>query len=103
MLVYAILMFFVSAVFAVVAGAIYKGNTKLIHEYHQTKVTDRSAYGKAFGKALSVMAGAMLLSGAIALLGESTIWGAVAVLLIGLAVGIVAIVRVQKKYNGGVF
>ena len=103
MLIYAILMFLVAVAFAIVAGAIYKGNTNLIHNYHQTKVTDKSAYGKAFGKALSVMAGAMLLSGAIALLGESTIWGAVAVLLIGLAVGIVAILRVQKKYNGGVF
>ncbi len=103
MLVYAILMFLVAVVFAVVSVAIYKGKTDLIHDYHQTKVTDKSAYGKAFGKALGVMASTMALSGVIALFGESAMWAAVAVLLIGLAVGIIAIVRVQKKYNGGVF
>lgn len=103
MLVYAILMFLVAVAFAIVAVAIYKGKTKLIHDYHQTKVMDKSAYGKAFGKALCVMAGAMALSGVIALFGELAMWGAIAVLMIGLADGVIAIVRVQKKYNGGVF
>ena len=103
MLIYAFLMFLVAAVFAIVAVAIYKGKTDLIHDYHQTKVTDKSAYGKAFGKALSVLAGAMALSGVIAIFGEPTMWGAIAVLMIGFAVGVIAIVRVQKKYNGGVF
>lgn len=103
MVLYCVVMFAVSALFAVFSLLIYKGKTDLIHDYHQTKVTDKSAYGKAFGKALSVMAGSMALSGVVALFGESAMWGAVAVLLIGLAVGIIAIVRVQKKYNGGVF
>ena len=103
MLVYAILMFLVAAVFAIVSIAIYKGKTDWIHDYHQTKVTDKSAYGKAFGKALSMMAGAMALSGVIALFGEPAMWGAIAVWMIGFTVGVIAIVRVQKKYNGGVF
>ncbi len=103
MLIYAILMFLVAAAFSVLAAAIYNGKTDLIHDYHQSRVTDKSAYGKAFGKALSIMAGAMALSGVISLFGASAARGAVAVLLIGLAVGTIAIVRVQKKYNGGVF
>lgn len=103
MVVYCMVMVAAAALFAVLSIMIYKGKTDLIHDYHQTKVTDKSAYGKAFGKALGVLAGTMALSGGMALLGESAMWGAVAVLLIGLAVGIIAIVRVQKKYNRGVF
>ena len=102
---YAIVLLLTAAVCGVVAVLIYKGKTDLIHDYHQTNVTDKSAYGKAFGKAMGVMAGAMVLSGVVALLGDSAamVWGSVAVLVIGLIAGIVAIVRVQKKYNGGVF
>jgi len=103
MVIYSIVMFAVSALFAVLSYLIHKGKTDLIHDYHQTKVADKSAYGKAFGKALTVIAGAMALSGVIALFGESAMWGAVAVLLCGLAIGIVAIIRVQRKYNSGVF
>ncbi len=103
MLVYAIVILFAAVIFAIVAVAIYKGKTDLIHDYHQTHVTDKAAYGKAFGKAFGVLAGAMALSGSVALLGEGAMWGAVAVLLIGLGVGVIAILRVQKKFNGGVF
>ncbi len=104
MLVYAILMFFVAAVFAVVAVAIYKGKTNLIHDYHQVNVTDKAAYAKAFGKALGVMAITPLISGIIGLLGESKgiMYAAVAALIVGIAIGIVCLVRVQKKYNGTV-
>ena len=52
---------------------------------------------------MAVIAGTMALSGVVALFGESAMWGAVAVLLGGLATGIVSIVQIQKKYNGGVF
>lgn len=103
MTLYAMIMLATASMFGVIAALIYKGKTELIHDYHQTKVKDKPAYGKAFGKALSVMAGAMALSGAVALFGEGAMWWAVTVLLIGLAVGMIAIVRVQKKYNGGVF
>lgn len=103
MIVYAIIIFVTAVVFGVVAVRIYKGKTDLIHDYHQTKVTDKGGYGKAFGKAMAVIAGALTLSGAIAMLGESVMWIAVAVLVLGLVVGAVAIARVQKKYNGGVF
>lgn len=103
MQIYAIILFATAVIFALVAVLIYKGKTDLIHDYHQTKVTDKIGYGKAFGKAMAVIAVAMALSGAISLFGEPAMGIAFAVLLVGLLVGTIAIVRVQKKYNGGVF
>ena len=102
MLLYSIIMFLVAALFTVPGIAIYKGKTDLIHDYHQTKVTDKSAYGKAFGKAMLVIATVMLLSGIIGLF-KNLLMLAVAILIIGLVVGIGCIVAVQKKYNKGVF
>ncbi len=102
MLVYSIIMFLVSALFTVLGIAIYKGKTDLIHDYHQTKVTDKSAYGKAFGKAMLLIAAVMLLSGIIGLF-ENLVMLAVGMLMIGLVLGIGYIVAVQKKYNKGVF
>ena len=102
MLVYSIIMFLVSALFTVLGIAIYKGKTDLIHDYHQTKVTDKSAYGKAFGKAMLLIATVMLLSGIIGLF-EKLLILAVAILIIGLVIGLGCIVAVQKKYNKGVF
>ena len=102
MLVYSIIMFLVSALFTVLGIAIYKGKTDLIHDYHQTKVTDKSAYGKAFGKAMLLIATVMLLSGIIGLF-EKLLILAVAIHIIGFVLGIGCIVAVQKKYNKGVF
>ena len=102
MLLYSIIMFLVAVLFTVLGVAIYKGKTDLIHDYHQTKVTNKSAYGKAFGKAMLVIATVMLLSGIIGLF-KNLLMLAVAILIIGLVVGIGCIVAVQKKYNKGVF
>ena len=102
MLVYSIIMFLVAALFTVLGIAIYDGKTDLIHDYHQTKVTDKSAYGKAFGKAMLVIATVLLLSGIIGLF-ENMIILAAAILVIGLVIGIGGIVAVQKKHNKGVF
>ena len=98
MLLYSIIMFLVATLFTVLGIAIYKGKTDLIHDYHQTKVTDKSAYGKAFGKAMLVIATVMLLSGIIGLF-KNLLMLAVAILIIGLVVGIGCIVAVQIKYN----
>ncbi len=102
MLMYSILMFMIATVFIGISIAIYKGKTDLIHAYHQTKVTDKAAYGRAFGKAMLVIAIALLLSGIIGLL-EKLAMLAVLVLVIGLCIGIGCIVAVQKKYNNGIF
>ena len=102
MLLYSVIMFLISALFAVLGVAIYNGRTDLIHDYHQTKVTDKTAYGKAFGKAMFVIAIALLLSGIIGLL-DNLFLLAVVVLIIGLCVGVGCIAAVQIKYNKGVF
>lgn len=103
MIMYAMILFVTAAVFGVMAVLIYKGKTDLIHDYHQTKVTDKPGYGKAFGKAMAVIAGAMALSGVVALFGERAMWVAVTVFATGFIAGVIVIFRVQKKYNGGVF
>ena len=102
MLLYSIIMFLVATLFTVLGIAICRGKTDLIHDYHQTRVTDKSAYGKAFGKAMLVIAVVMLLSGIIGLF-ENLVILAVAILIIGLVIGTGCIVAVQRKYNKGVF
>ena len=105
MVLYSVILFAVAVPMACMGISIYRGNTRLIHDYHQSKVTDNLAYGKAFGKALLVLVGALLLSGVIGLLGSSDAVAviAVAVLVVGLLLGIVCIIGVQKKYNKGIF
>jgi uncharacterized membrane protein len=85
--------------------AIYRGKTDLIHDYHQTKVTDKKAYGRAFGKAMMVVSAAPLISGIIGLFGENEKVAKISVcaLFIGLSIGIALIIAVQKKYNNGIF
>ena len=100
MILFAIIMLLTAAAFGVLAVLIYRGRTDLIHDYHQTKVTDKAGYGKAFGKAMAVIAVALALSGIIALL---LVWLAMTVLAVGMVAGIVWICRVQKKFNGGIF
>lgn len=105
MLAYSIMMFFAAALVLLLGIAIYKGKTNLIHSYHQTRVTDKAAYGKAFGKAMFVVAIAPLLSGVIGLLGDSDVIAliAVAVLLTGIGIGMGLMIAIQKKYNNGIF
>ena len=100
MIAYGIIMWLAAGLTAMMAARIYKGNTNLIHDYHQENVTDKASYGKAFGKAMSILSAAMALSGILGFVQE---WVALIVLAVGLIVGIAAIIRVQKRYNGGVF
>lgn len=84
---------------------IYRGKTNLIHSYHQARVKDKTSYGKAFGKALSVIALACFISGIIGLFGNSyvTKMTAMITLIVGIVLGICCIVAVQWKYNKGIF
>ena len=102
MLLYSMIMFSVAVLFFALGIAIYKGRTDLIHDYHQTRVTDKSAYGKAFGKAMLVIAAARLLSGMVGLF-EHLIPFAGAILALGLVIGIGCMIAVQRKYNNGMF
>lgn len=105
MAVYSVIMLLTGAAFAYLSVRIYRGKTHLIHDYHQKKVRDKADYAKAFGKALAVISLAMLSSGILPLIGGSDALkaGSVAVLVLGIGVGVVCIVLVQRKYNGGVF
>ena len=105
MVLYSIIMFLAAVPMIKISIAIYKGKTSLIHDYHQTKVTDKAAYGKAFGKAMFVVSTALLLSGIISLFGasEAIAMIAVAALFVGLFIGIALIFAVQKKYSKGIF
>ena len=105
MVLYSIIMFLAAVPMIQVSIGIYRGKTGLIHDYHQTKVTDKAAYGKAFGKAMFVISVSLLLSGIIGLFGasEAIAMIAVAVLFIGLFIGIAWIIAVQMKYNKGIF
>ena len=101
MVLYSIILLTVSVLFFFLGMSIYRGNTDLIHDYHQTRVKDKVAYGKAFGKAMFIMAASMAASGLLALVTDSFL--PVLVLFLGLATGIIQIILVQKKYNNGVF
>ena len=105
MMLYSIILFFAAVPMIIISISIYKGNTNLIHDYHQTKVTDKEAYGKAFGKAMFVVSASLLLSGIISLFGNTEMMATIAlvVLFVGLFIGIAWIVAVQKKYNKGIF
>lgn len=105
MILYASILFVVAAICGGLAIAIYRGKTDLIHDYHQTKVSDPAAYGRAFGKAMFVVALALFASAVIALFGDTkaVATASFAALFGGLAIGIACIIAVQKKYNGGIF
>lgn len=105
MLLYGLIMFAVAILILWLSIGIYRGKTSLIHDYHQAKVTDKAAYGKAFGKALLPVGLAPVLSGILSLCGTSGVlmgWS-VGVLFVGIGIGVSCIIRVQKKYNQGVF
>ena len=105
MVLYSVILFLAAVPMIKISIAIYQGKTDLIHDYHQTKVADKAAYGKAFGKAMLVVSTALLLSGIIGLFGdtETVATIAITVLFVGLFIGIAWIVVVQMKYNKGVF
>ena len=105
MILYSVILFLAAVPMGIISIAIYRGKTNLIHDYHQTKVTDKAAYGRAFGKAMLVVTASLLASGVIALFGDTKILvlSSMAVLFIGLIIGIACIIAVQRKYNNGLF
>ncbi len=107
MIMYSIIMFLIAILFLYLAVNVKNGKTSLIKSYHQEKVKeeDKLAYGKAFSKGLFGIAITLFLSGVIpffvgakqsALLSLIVVFG-------GMIISFFIIVRVQKKYNGGMF
>ena len=105
MIAYSVLMFVIAVFFLIMGIAIYKGNTKLIHDYHQTHVKEsqRREYGRAFAKGMYAISATLLICGIIGLFGENgaVIAASLGVMFAGLVISIIIIARVQKKYNGG--
>lgn len=105
MIAYSVLMFAAAVLFFGLAVAIYRGNTNLIHNYHQThiKETDKKDYGKSFSKGLFVLTVSLIISGIIALLGTNTpaVIISISILFIGMIISFIVIAKVQKKFNGG--
>ena len=107
MLIYTIIMLAISLTFVWLGIRINRGDLYFIHDYHQKKVKEeeKAAYGKAFSKGMFGMAASMILSGVVAMFGEtkSFMIASLVVLFLGFAISIAMLLRVQKKYNGGVF
>ena len=105
MILYSCILLPVSAIFAILSFKIYNGKTELIHDYHQTNVEDKEAYGKGFGKALGVIAAGIFISGIVGLFGDNDAIAMAAVIILfgGLFAGLWCIYKVQKKYNRGIF
>ena len=106
MLIYSIIMFAVAVLFFGIATAIAHGDVKLIASYHREHVDSEKVeeYGKAFSKPLYGICASLAVSGVIDLVGGAAAGRiAVWVLLAGLAASIIAIIVVQRRYNGGMF
>ena len=107
MLIYTIIMLAISIPFVWLSIRINRGALYLIHDYHQKNVKDeeKAAYGQAFSKGMFGMAASMILSGVVAMFGESRSFmiASLVVLFLGFAISIAVLLLVQKKYNGGLF
>ena len=106
MLIYSIIMFAVAVLFFGLATAIAHGNVRLIASYHREHVDPETVdeYGKAFSKPLYGICASLAASGVIDLVGGAAAGrAAVWVLVAGLAASIIAIIVVQRRYNGGLF
>ena len=105
MIVYSVIMFVATVIFAAFAIFITKGNTSLINCYCEDRVKDKMIYCVKIGQSLFIMAAAMLVSGVISLFSETkpVVLSALGVLIVGTVIGMVRLFQVQKKYGGGIF
>ena len=107
MIVYSIMLFLIAILIFAMGVLVYRGNTRLIHDYHQTKIkeSEQQEYGRAFAKGMFSACVTFLISGIIALFGKRGSVTAISCLVLaaGLIVSLVILIKVQKKYNGGLF
>lgn len=104
---YSIILLAVALLFLAVGIAIYRGNAKLIHDYHQENIkeSEKPKYCRAFAKGMFVLAATLLISGVIPLVSQegSFFIASFILLVLGLIASIIIFIKVQKKYNGGLF
>lgn len=84
------------------------GNIASLHWYHRKNVTEENV--KPFGRrvglgTLIIGVSVMLFGGAMALFdgNEAVVLVATALLIVGIAVGMIITFRAMYKYNGGIF
>lgn len=87
-----------------------KGNLSLLHSYHKKRVSaeDKIPFGRAIGLGTLVCGGGLLLNGIFYLIHlvssmQIFFYIAMALLILGLVVGIVLIIYALLKYNKGIF
>ena len=105
MWIYSVIMFIVAAVLIAVGAATYGGKTELIHSYHQKRVKDKVAYGRAMGRAIMLMGVFFALSVVPLFVSRSRaadMWS-VGLMTAGIVVSLALIIRAQIKYNKGIF
>ena len=103
MIPYIIVFYVVGFLFLVLGIMIWRGNTKLIHAYHQKNVTDFKGYGKAIGKVVAGIGALACFAASSAFLGERWTGVGIWIFFIGLCVLFIVMYFIQKKYNGSLF
>lgn len=107
MLMYSIIMLAISIPFVWLGIRSNHGEIFLIHDYHQKNVKEeaKAAYGKAFSSGMFGIAASLVMSGIVGLFGESKeiVIISLVILFLGIATSFAVLLRVQKKYNGGLF
>lgn len=107
MITFSVMLFAVALLFLIIGVLIYKGNTKLIHDYHQSRVkeSEKNNYCKDFSIGMFLISAFLSVGGTIGLLGDSKQIAliSIAVIFIGIIISFLVIYKVQKKYNGGIF
>ena len=78
-----------------------KQKISLIHDYHyrNVKEEDVPSYTRQIGSGLIIIGSGILLTGMLDLLNSSLWW---IPLIIGFSIGLIVIIKAQKKYNGSI-
>lgn len=104
MIVYSMILFAAAVLFLVMGIELCRGNTKLIHDYHQTNIkeSEQKNYCRGIAKGMFVIFAALLISGILALFGKESPLLTVSyiVLGVGIIISIIIFVTAQRKYNG---
>ncbi len=105
MIVYSVMMLGIAVMLVIFAMLIMKGHASLINCYREERVKDKKTYCVKMGQALLIIGVSIAVSGVIALFSaeKSVIFTTLVITVVGVAIGITRLFRVQKKYGGGMF